>query len=51
MTLKELGWNDDLETAFAPSLEKGWVPARLIRETVINYGAFIKGGEEIDVIL
>ncbi len=51
MTLKELGWNDDLETACAAFRGKGWVPARLIRETVINYGAFIKGGEEIDVVL
>ena len=51
MTLKELGWDTDLEKAFAAYSGKGWVPARLIRETVINYGAFIKGGEEIDVIL
>ena len=51
MTLKELGWNDDLEKAAAAFAGKGWVPARLIRETVINYGAFIKGGDEIDVIL
>jgi ribosome biogenesis GTPase / thiamine phosphate phosphatase len=51
MNLKELGWDTDLETAFTPHRAKGWVPARLIRETVINYGAFINGGEEIDVIL
>ena len=51
MTLKELGWNDGLETAMAAYRGKGWVPARLIRETVINYGAFLKGGDEIDVIL
>ncbi len=51
MTLKELGWNDALESAMAAHRGKGWVPARLIRETVINYGAFLKGGDEIDVIL
>ncbi|MFT3990571.1 MAG: ribosome small subunit-dependent GTPase A [Luteolibacter sp.] len=54
MTLQELGWNSDFETSFAPFREKGWVPARLIRETSINYGAFLEGGdeiEEIDVIL
>ncbi|GAA5122620.1 ribosome small subunit-dependent GTPase A [Luteolibacter yonseiensis] len=51
MTLKELGWNDDLEKAHAAFAGKGWIPARLIRETVINYGAFIKGGDEIDVVL
>ncbi len=26
MTLKELGWNPEFETAFAPYREKGWVP-------------------------
>ncbi len=51
MTLRELGWNADLETAFAAYRGRGWVPARLIRETVINYGAFLHDGEEIDVIL
>ncbi len=51
MTLTELGWNKDLEAACTTYRGKGWVPARLIRETVINYGAFLKGGEEIDVIL
>ena len=51
MNLKELGWNADLESAFAAYRGKGWVPARLIRETVINYGAFLDGGEEIDVVL
>lgn len=51
MTLRDLGWNDDLKTAFAPYKAKGWVPARLIRETAINYGAFLGDGDEIDVIL
>jgi len=51
MNLKELGWTPELETAHSAYSGKGWVPARLIRETVINYGAFLKGGEEIDVIL
>lgn len=51
MTLKELGWTPELEEAFAPYRAKGWVPARLIRETPINYGAFLDGGEEIDVVL
>lgn len=51
MTLKELGWTPELETACAAYRGKGWVPARLIRESPINYGAFIKGGDEIDVIL
>jgi ribosome biogenesis GTPase len=51
MTLKELGWNPDFEKAFAPFRTKGWVPARLIRETPINFGAFLADGEEIDVVL
>ncbi|MGC4012919.1 MAG: ribosome small subunit-dependent GTPase A [Luteolibacter sp.] len=51
MTLLQLGWSPFFEEAFAPYRSKGWVPARLIRETAINYGAFLEGGEEIDVVL
>lgn len=51
MTLQELGWTPELETAFAPYREKGWVPARLIRETSINFSAFLDGGEEIHCVL
>ncbi len=51
MTLEELGWNPEFEHAFAPHREKGLVPARLIRETTINYGAFLEGDREIDVVL
>ncbi|MEI8037748.1 MAG: ribosome small subunit-dependent GTPase A [Verrucomicrobiota bacterium] len=51
MTLKELGWNPEFESAFAPYRAKGWVPARLIRESPINFGAFLGDGEEIDVVL
>lgn len=51
MTLRDLGWTPDFETAFAPYRAKGWVPARLIRESPINFGAFLGDGEEIDVVL
>jgi ribosome biogenesis GTPase len=51
MTLTSLGWHPDFETAFAPCRAKGWVPARLIRETPINFGALLADGEEIEVIL
>jgi ribosome biogenesis GTPase len=51
MTLRDLGWDGFFEEAFAPYRAKGWVPARLIRETSINFGAFLDGGEEIDAIL
>ncbi len=51
MTLEDLGWTPELETAFAPHREHGWIPARLIRETSINFSAFLEGGDEIDCIL
>jgi ribosome biogenesis GTPase len=51
MTLKELGWDSGFEKAFAPFRAKGWVPARLIRETPINFSAFLADGEEIDVVV
>lgn len=51
MTLKGLGWNADFEEAFAAYRAKGWVPARLIRESPINFGALLAKGEEIDVVL
>ena len=51
MTLADLGWEPFFAVAFAPYKAKGWVPARIMRETSINYGAFLDGGDEIDVIL
>lgn len=51
MTLKDLGWNPALEAARKTFRGKGWVPARLIRETVINFSAFLDDGDEIDVVL
>ena len=51
MTLEDLGWCGHFEQAFAPLRDKGWVPARLIRETPVNFGAFLAGGEEIDAVL
>ena len=51
MTLEELGWNTDFVRHFAPYEKKGWVPARLIRETKINFSALLEGGEEVDCVL
>lgn len=51
MTLNDLGWNDDFENEFKPFLEKGWVPARLIRDNKITYGALLEGGGELEVIM
>ncbi len=55
MLLTDLGWSDDLEREFTPLAQRGWVPARLNRETPINYGAFIIDDEgdlvDLDVVL
>jgi ribosome biogenesis GTPase / thiamine phosphate phosphatase len=53
-TLLDLGWNDTFAEHFAPYKAEGWVPARLIRETKINYSALMvaKGAfDEVDCIL
>lgn len=51
MTLAELGWNSHFAAAFAPYAGKGWVAARLIRETSINFGAILAGGDEIPAVV
>ena len=51
MTLRDLGWDEEFENAFASHRERGWVPARLMCETTINFGAFLDGGEVIDAVV
>ncbi|MGE9270320.1 MAG: ribosome small subunit-dependent GTPase A [Verrucomicrobiales bacterium] len=55
MTAADLGWNDLLAEEFAPHAKRGWLAARLIRESPINFGAWVldeEGGiEELDVVL
>ena len=51
MTLIELGWNPEHAKAFAPYEKRGWVPARLIRDNKITYGALLEDGEEYEVIM
>lgn len=51
MTLRDLGWDDHFEQAFAPFRAQGFVPARLLRETTINFSAFLDGGDEIDAVV
>jgi ribosome biogenesis GTPase / thiamine phosphate phosphatase len=51
MTLRDLGWNEQFESAFAPHRASGRVPARLIRESPVNFGALLGDGEEIDAVL
>ncbi len=54
MTLADLGWNDAFEKEFAPFYEKGWKPARLIRDNKITYGALLVEDEkfnEVEVVM
>ncbi len=51
MTLHDLGWNERFEEEFAPFTKKGWVPARLIRDNKITYGALTEGGYEYEVVM
>lgn len=51
MTLDDLGWNDNFAAEFKPFAKKGWVPARLIRDNKISYGALLDGAEELEVIM
>ncbi len=48
MTLEDLGWNEAFEREFTPFHEKGWVPARLIRDNKISYGALLLDGKKFD---
>ena len=51
MTLEELGWNPRFAESFAGCLEKGWQPARLIRDNKISYGALLGDGAELEVVM
>lgn len=51
MTLRDLGWNDFFEKAFAKAAKEHWVPGRLIRETKINFSALLDEGEEVDCVV
>ena len=51
VSLSLLGWNPFFEAAFAPYKEKGWVPARLIRETKINFTALLADGEDVEALV
>src|SRR4051812_32585014 len=48
MTLDDLGWNEDFEREFAPHLQRGWKPARLIRDNKISYSALFGDGEILE---
>lgn len=51
MTLEDLGWNAEFARAWEACEGKGWVPARLIRDNKITYGALTGDGEELEVVM
>ncbi len=51
MTLEDLGWNEGFAEAWKAHQHKGWVPARLIRDNKISYGALTGDWEELEVVL
>jgi len=46
-----LGWTPEFEQAFALYAQKGFVSARLIRETKINFSALLHDGTELDAFV
>ncbi len=53
-SLEDLGWDETLAGEFAPFAAQGWVPARLIRDNKITYGAlYVRDGAfgEVEVVL
>lgn len=51
LSLDDMGWKPFFAEAFAKIAKPGWIPARLIRETKINFTALIEGGEDIDAVV
>lgn len=51
MTLEDLGWNAVFAEEFSAYSEKGWKPARLIRDNKITYGALLGEGGELEVVM
>lgn len=51
MALHDLGWNERFAAEFAEYSEKGWEPARLIRDNKISYRAVLGDGTEMEVAL
>ena len=50
MTLEDIGWDEFFEKQFEAFGKKGWVPARLVEETKINFRAWLDDGEELEVV-
>jgi len=53
LSLEDIGWNDALAQAFeeADYESRGWIPARLVRDNKITYGALCEDGDEYESIM
>lgn len=51
VTMEMLGWSDALEAAFQALARPGWYPARIIRETKINFTVIAKGKGDHEAVL
>ncbi len=51
VTLENLGWDSRFEQAFRQLEHPGWYPARIIRETKINYTVIGQGTGDHEVVL
>jgi len=54
ITREDLGWNEQFAASFAPFAERGWKPARLLRDNKISYGCLVfddNDFDELDCIL
>lgn len=50
VSLEDIGWSAFFEEQFEPYRKKGWVAARLVEETKINFRAWLEDGEELEVV-
>ena len=51
ISLHHLGWSPELAAAFDALEQPGWYPARISRETKINYSVLAEGRGELEVVL
>lgn len=51
ISLKNLGWDEDMATAAAALQKPQWYPARISRETKINFSVLAEGRGEHEVVL
>ena len=51
VTMEMLGWGADFARAFAELEQPEWYPARIIRETKINFTVIAKGKGDHEVVL